>query len=149
MARVSVDDIAAYRDHGAVCLRGLFAAKWLELLAAGVEKDKADPGPLVRHNTPEGNPGEFFVDFRMWRRFAQFRRFVFDLPAPEIAASAQRRRGCATRWLGAGLTYAARRVAAHRGPRARARRPGGGRGVAAIRGLVLSPGALPGPRGVP
>ncbi len=82
MARVSVDDIAAYRDHGAVCLRGLFAAKWLELLAAGV-------------------------------------------------------------------AYAARRVAAHRGPRARARRPGGGRGVAAIRGLVLSPGALPGPRGVP
>ncbi len=87
MECVSVDDVAAYRDHGAVCLRGLFAAKWLELLAAGVEKDKADPAPLVRHNTPEGNPGEFFVDFRMWRRWPEFRRFVFDSPGPEIAAS--------------------------------------------------------------
>ncbi len=58
MERVSVDDVAAYRDHGAVCLRGLFADQWLELMAAGVEKDKADPGPLVRHNTPDGNPGD-------------------------------------------------------------------------------------------
>ncbi len=34
MESVSDHEVAAYRDHGAVCLRGLFAAKWLELLGA-------------------------------------------------------------------------------------------------------------------
>ncbi len=80
------DEIAAYRRDGAVCLRGLFDGDWLELLARGVEKDKAHPGPLVRYNTPDGGPGEFFVDFCMWRRWPEFRRFVFDSPGPEIAA---------------------------------------------------------------
>ncbi len=46
MESVSDHEIAAYRDHGAVCLRGLFADQWPELLTAGVEKDKADPGAL-------------------------------------------------------------------------------------------------------
>jgi len=86
MEALSDHQVAAYREDGAVCLRRLFAAEWLELLARGVEKDKAEPGPLVRYNTPDGNPGEFFVDFCMWQRLPEFRRFVFDSPAAEVAA---------------------------------------------------------------
>lgn len=80
------EDVAAYRQDGVVCLRRAFDAEWIALLAAGVEKDKAAPGPMARHNTPEGAPGEFFVDFCMWLRFDEFRRFVFDSPAAEIMA---------------------------------------------------------------
>jgi len=76
----------AFRRDGAVCLRGVFEPRWIELLAAAVEKDKAEPGPMVRRNTPEGAPGEFFVDFQLWRRWPECRRFVEDSPAAEVAA---------------------------------------------------------------
>lgn len=83
---ISDADVAAFRRDGAVCLRGLFDADWIAALADAVERDKASPGPMVRHNTPEGSPGEFFVDFQLWRRFDACRRFVFESPAAQIAA---------------------------------------------------------------
>jgi ectoine hydroxylase-related dioxygenase (phytanoyl-CoA dioxygenase family) len=79
-------EVEAFARDGAVCLRGLFDAEWIELLRDAVEKDKAEPGPMVRRNTPEGRPGEFFVDFQLWQRWDEARRFVFDSPAPAIAA---------------------------------------------------------------
>ncbi len=83
---ISDADVAAFRRDGAVCLRGLFEPEWIAALADAVERDKAAPGPMVRHNTPAGNPGEFFVDFQLWRRFDTCRRFVFESPAARIAA---------------------------------------------------------------
>jgi ectoine hydroxylase-related dioxygenase (phytanoyl-CoA dioxygenase family) len=83
---ITDEQVAAYRADGAVCLRGLVDADWIALLAQGVERDKADPGPMARHNTPDGAPGEFFVDFCLWRRHDEFRRFAFDSPAAGVAA---------------------------------------------------------------
>jgi len=83
---ISDDEVAAYERDGAVLLRGLFDLEWIELLAEAVEADKAAPGPMVRYNTPPGGSGEFFVDFQLWRRWKQARRFVFDGPGGAIAA---------------------------------------------------------------
>ena len=83
---ISDDEVAAYERDGAVLLRGLFDLEWIELLAEAVEADKAAPGPMVRYNTPPGGSGEFFVDFQLWRRWEQARRFVFDGPGGAIAA---------------------------------------------------------------
>jgi len=83
---ISDDEVAAYERDGAVLLRGLFDLEWVELLAEAVEADKAAPGPMVRYNTPPGGSGEFFVDFQLWRRWKQARRFVFDGPGGAIAA---------------------------------------------------------------
>lgn len=80
------DEVAAFRRDGAVCLRGLFDADWLDVLADAVERDKAEPGPMVRYNTPEGEAGEFFVDFQLWQRWPGARRFVEESPAAAIAA---------------------------------------------------------------
>ena len=79
-------EVAAFRRDGAVCLRGLFDTGWIDLLADAIESDKAEPGPMVRHNTPKGAPGEFFVDFQLWRRWDGARRFVMESPGAAIAA---------------------------------------------------------------
>ncbi len=83
---IGAGEVAAYRRAGAVCLRGLFDRDWIEALRTAVEHDIALPGPLVRINTPAGNPGRFFVDFQLWRRWPECHRFAFDSPAPAIAA---------------------------------------------------------------
>lgn len=80
-------DIEAYRRDGAVCLRGVVGADWIERLRAAVDADMAAPGPMARENTPPGGGGRFFVDFQLWRRHADVRAFVFESPAAEIAAA--------------------------------------------------------------
>ncbi len=86
-AGVDAAAIAAFRRDGAVCLRRCFETSWIEALRRAVEADKAAPGPMVRHNTPDGEPGEFFVDFQLWRRWPDCRRFVEESPAAAIAAA--------------------------------------------------------------
>ena len=59
------EEVRRYREDGAVCLRGLFDHDWIAALARDVDADMAAPGPMVRINTPAGNPGLFFVDFQL------------------------------------------------------------------------------------
>lgn len=89
MTKPVIDDetTAAYRRDGAVCLRGAFDMAWIESLRAAVDANRAEPGPMARYNTPEGQPGEFFVDFQLWQRHDACRRFVTESPAAEIAAA--------------------------------------------------------------
>ena len=79
-------EVAAYDRDGAVLLTGLFDADWIEVLADAVERDKAEPGPMVRYNTPAGGAGGFFVDFQLWRRWDGARRFALEGPGAAIAA---------------------------------------------------------------
>ncbi len=83
---ISDADVARYRRDGAVCLRGVFPMEWIDRLRAAVDADMATPGPMVRINTPEGNPGLFFVDFQLWQRHEACRAFAFESPAPALAA---------------------------------------------------------------
>lgn len=83
-------DVAAYERDGAICLRGLFDRGWIEKLREAVEADIAAPGPMARVNTPEGNPGRFFVDFQLWQRWPAVRDFVFHSPAASIVARLMR-----------------------------------------------------------
>jgi ectoine hydroxylase-related dioxygenase (phytanoyl-CoA dioxygenase family) len=79
-------EVSRYREDGAICLRGAFGPQWIERLRAAIDADMAAPGPMVRINTPKDNPGLFFVDFQLWQRHPACRAFVFDSPAPQIAA---------------------------------------------------------------
>ena len=86
LRQVADDEVARYREDGAACLRGVFDLEWIEALRRAVDDDIAAPGPMVRINTPAGNPGRFFVDFQLWQRRPECRAFVFDSPAPALAA---------------------------------------------------------------
>ncbi len=79
-------EVAAYERDGAVMLPGLFGLEWIEQLRDAVEADKAEPGAMVRYNTPPGGGGEFFVDFQLWQRWEPARRFALEGPGGAIAA---------------------------------------------------------------
>jgi ectoine hydroxylase-related dioxygenase (phytanoyl-CoA dioxygenase family) len=76
-------EVAAYRQDGAVCLRGYFAA-WLEPLRQGAERNLAEPGPVATEHDVDGK-GRFFEDYCNWERISEFRDFVLNSPAAGLA----------------------------------------------------------------
>jgi ectoine hydroxylase-related dioxygenase (phytanoyl-CoA dioxygenase family) len=82
---VSQDDVTAFARDGAVCLRAAFDPHWLEVLAAGVERNMADPSPDACRYTPEGAPGAFYDDYCNWSRIPEYRDFIFNSPAAAAA----------------------------------------------------------------
>lgn len=85
---ISQDDIDAFRRDGVVCLRGVFSQDWRDLIARGIKREMAAPGPIARDYTPEGGTGRFFGSLVMWRRVPEFEDFVRHGPAAAIAAAA-------------------------------------------------------------
>lgn len=84
-------DIAAFGRDGAVCLRGVFG-DWVDSIAAGIERNLAEPGPYASENFRQGDTGRFFDDYCNWQRIPEIRRFVTESPAAEIAARVMRSR---------------------------------------------------------
>lgn len=85
--RVCLDekDIAAFHEDGVVCLRGVFAPRWIELVARGIERNLRQPGPLFAENTAPGEPGRFCSDMSTWPAIPEFREYGFVSPAASIA----------------------------------------------------------------
>lgn len=89
---VSDRDIETYEKDGVVCLRGVFEREWIDLLAAGTDKDIADPGPLHTIQQNADDPGFFLTDFCMTQRLHEFRRFALESPAGAIVHRLMRSR---------------------------------------------------------
>ena len=88
MTRVSDEDIRAYREDGAICLRGVFEPYWRDLAARGIEYNlrRENWGRRARYyDAGSDNPG-FFQDACTWQFVPEYREYVFDAPAAEIAA---------------------------------------------------------------
>ncbi|HEY0202327.1 MAG TPA: phytanoyl-CoA dioxygenase family protein [Burkholderiaceae bacterium] len=83
--RISEAQKQAYREDGAVCLRGHFA-DWVEPLREATERVLAQPGPLGTHYGKEGHQGTFRGDRYMWTFDEGFRRFALEGPGARIAA---------------------------------------------------------------
>ena len=82
--------IAAFERDGAVPIRGCLEA-WVETLRRGIEYNIAHPGPDVRDYRDEGG-GRFFGDYCNWARIPEYREFLFDSPAADIARALMRSR---------------------------------------------------------
>jgi ectoine hydroxylase-related dioxygenase (phytanoyl-CoA dioxygenase family) len=74
-----------YERDGIVCVKRAFSAEWLTFLADAIEATMAAPGRLAEEYTPKGGKGRFFGDVEMALRIPEFRRFVDESPAAEIA----------------------------------------------------------------
>ena len=81
---ISPQLVEAFREDGAVLLAGVFR-DWVETLRRGIERNLAEPGPFQRLYTPEGGTGRFVGDYCNWARIPEYRAFVFESPAAEIA----------------------------------------------------------------
>ena len=82
-------DIDAFQRDGAVCLRGVFR-DWVEVIAAGIERNLSEPGTYASENFSTGDTGRFFDDYCNWQRIPEFRDAVLKSPAAEIAARVMR-----------------------------------------------------------
>lgn len=86
----SESDIAAFERDGAICLRGVFERRWLELMAAGIEKEIATPGSGFVEQQDRGLPGRFMTDYCPAQRIREFQDFIVQSPAAEIAGRVMR-----------------------------------------------------------
>jgi ectoine hydroxylase-related dioxygenase (phytanoyl-CoA dioxygenase family) len=86
LRRITEDDIRAFEEDGAVCLRGVYGPQWLRLVEDGIERDLRDPGPYYRVQSAPDDPGFFATDYYMWRRIPELQQFALNGPGGAIAA---------------------------------------------------------------
>ena len=82
---ITDSQIQEYSDKGAILLKKAFNIEWLSLLAEGIEKNRKNPGPHACQYTPDDKDGDFYDDYCNWNRFDEYRKFLFNSPAAEIA----------------------------------------------------------------
>lgn len=76
-------DIDAYSEDGAVPLRQVVGAEWLDRLAQAIEDDIRDPGPFFHGY--ESDEGRFHGNLRLWETHGTFREFCLESELPSIA----------------------------------------------------------------
>jgi ectoine hydroxylase-related dioxygenase (phytanoyl-CoA dioxygenase family) len=87
--RVDPTTVDAYAADGAVCLRGLFT-DWVDVLAAGVARNEAEPSGFFNDNGTSGDSGRFWDDYCNWDRIPEYERFAFESEVGAIAAELMR-----------------------------------------------------------
>lgn len=90
LTKITEDDISRYETDGAICLRGIFAGNWREMIAQGIEQDLAKPGPYGRVQSDPNDPGFFFTDYYVWRHVPVLKRFAAESPGAAVAAKLTR-----------------------------------------------------------
>ncbi len=87
---VTAGEIASYHRDGVVVLRDVFDAEWIELLAAGLDAQITSPTARARVWDRDGAGRTMFWDSQAWLGIEQYRRFVMQSPAAEIAGQIMR-----------------------------------------------------------
>ncbi|ANK80781.1 MAG: hypothetical protein TEF_08185 [Rhizobiales bacterium NRL2] len=79
--------IEDFRRDGAVALRGVADAGWLERLRGALEANIADPGPFGKIYTQPGEAGFYFGDYCNWNRFSGYLDFAVESGIAEAVAA--------------------------------------------------------------
>jgi ectoine hydroxylase-related dioxygenase (phytanoyl-CoA dioxygenase family) len=79
-----IDD---FRRDGAAPVRGAFSAAEVDLVAAGIERNLADPSPRSLVASRPDDAGRFFEDFCNWDRIPEYERFIRESAAAAIAGA--------------------------------------------------------------
>jgi ectoine hydroxylase-related dioxygenase (phytanoyl-CoA dioxygenase family) len=87
---VDDDEIATFQRDGVLCLRGVFAGEWVDKLARGVAENERQPSRFAGNSAAAADGGRFFDDYCNWQRIPDYRDFVENSPAAEIAALVMR-----------------------------------------------------------
>lgn len=79
-ATTTIDDrtLADFDRDGAVVLRGAIDEPWLDLLAQGVEYNRAHPSEWSHWYTDEHDAVGFWTDYVTWPDVEHYRRVVFE-----------------------------------------------------------------------
>lgn len=83
---ISDDHIAAFHADGAVCLRGVFSADWIDRLREGTQQALSRHGPYASVQSEPSDPGFFYTEYFLWRRLSAFSEFALSSCTAEIAS---------------------------------------------------------------
>lgn len=81
---ITADEREAFWRDGVVCLRDMFDPDWIERMQSAIDDAIALPGPM-HLQLGQGRSGTFHGDSFVWTWQDDFRAFVFESPAAEIA----------------------------------------------------------------
>jgi ectoine hydroxylase-related dioxygenase (phytanoyl-CoA dioxygenase family) len=84
-SHVDEADIDDFWGIGAVCLRKVITDDWLDVLAAGIDRNEVDRSEWGSEYTPADAKGRFWDDYCSWDRIAEYRNFLFDSGIAAIA----------------------------------------------------------------
>jgi ectoine hydroxylase-related dioxygenase (phytanoyl-CoA dioxygenase family) len=83
--RITSDEIETYHRDGVVLLPEMFDADWIELLQTGLIANCENPTDRSRVWNRDTEGRTMFWDSQAWQGIEQYRRFIFDSPAAQIA----------------------------------------------------------------
>jgi hypothetical protein len=84
-------EIETFEQDGAVCLRGMFDADWVERMRRAIDRVYGQGQQFMKMN-PDGTPGRFYFNLYMWSFDQDFRALAFESPAAQLAAKLLRSR---------------------------------------------------------
>ena len=87
---VSEAQVQAYQADGAVCVRGLFSSRELDLMRQGIERNLAAPSKLGMVASRADDPGRFFEDFCNWQRIPEYEALIRESKAARAAGELMR-----------------------------------------------------------
>ena len=87
---VSSKEIAFYQHDGVVLLPEMFDADWIELLKNGLIANCENPTDRSRVWDRDKAGRTMFWDSQAWQGISQYRQFIFDSPAAQIAGELMR-----------------------------------------------------------
>jgi ectoine hydroxylase-related dioxygenase (phytanoyl-CoA dioxygenase family) len=82
---ISPQQVKDFERDGVVYLPSLFDDTWVDLLRAGVDRNLAHPGPNGHDIRREDAARRFFEDAFVWPSIPEYRTFLFDSHAAEVA----------------------------------------------------------------
>ncbi len=82
---VTEDLVKQYQSDGAIAVRNVISAEWLERLGSAIERDIANPGPFDHSYDVAG--GRFHGNLRLWEIDPDFGEFCLSGPGVSIAQS--------------------------------------------------------------
>ncbi|NML04370.1 phytanoyl-CoA dioxygenase family protein [Sphingomonas sp. G-3-2-10] len=86
---ITEDQIQQFERDGAIILRDVIGAHWIDRMRTAIDTVMADPGGLSSNMTGEGG-GRFYGDFFLWRHNPEFRAFIFESPLAGLAGEMMR-----------------------------------------------------------
>ena len=84
---VSPEDINKFHEDGVVLLSGMFDQEWIDVLNRGLTTNCEDPTNRSRVWDRDAAGRTMFWDSQAWQNIDEYRQFIFDSPAAEIAGS--------------------------------------------------------------
>ena len=82
---ISSEEINTYQKDGVVLLEAIFDSDWIDLLKQGLDSNCRNPTQRARVWDRDAEGRTMFWDSQAWQGIEEYRQFVFDSPAAEVA----------------------------------------------------------------